>query len=621
VPPPAPDRQSRRIERRLGRLSQPSPKSKPARGRRIAFGAAAVVVAGAVGFGLGWLELRAPRRDVINARFELTSVVDHASTLTSPDERRAALGHIDVARSRLASAKRDLNRSWALKVARIVPIVRAYGQGARTLTDNAAQAADIARELLVRLDDVAARAPLANGTVPLDALDELATAFQSSADGIARLKQPPSGLWGELGKASREFRRLQQEAPDRLRGGADVARVGRAFLGATGGRTYLIAGQNNAEMRDQGMILSYAVMTADKGRLAVGRHGRITDLAVKTPVDVELPAGTRSVFSDAPRSLWQNVNITADFSLSGRLMTALYSKSTSSAIDGVIALDVPALSRLLSVLGPVTVPGLAEQLSAENAPRLLLHDLYNGLASASADQEARYERLGEAVNALLERVRFGSFDVAALGVALAEAARGGHFRLYSGHADEQRVFERRGLSGGPAVSEPDRTFHLAVQNGTATKLDYYVKPAVDMDIRVGKDGAATVRTKVTLRNEAPADAGPSYQLGPDGVSSTKAGRYVARVGLWGPAGSDQLGAVSESGLELTQQTLPVEAGTSQVVEFTTVIPHALRDGRLQLRLVPQPRLDSVPLTITLHGLKGDRLATNWDRTLRLSWGA
>ena len=38
------------------------------------------------------------------------------------------------------------------------------------------------------------------------------------------------------------------------------------FLGADGPRTYLIAGENNAEMRDQGAVLSLALMQTDMAR-------------------------------------------------------------------------------------------------------------------------------------------------------------------------------------------------------------------------------------------------------------------------------------------------------------------------------------------------------------------
>jgi hypothetical protein len=68
----------------------------------------------------------------------------------------------------------------------------------------------------------------------------------------------------------------------------------------------------------------------------------------------------------------------------------------------------------------------------------------------------------------------------------------------------------------------------------------------------------------------------------------------------------------------------VAAGERREVSFETVIPHAVRDGRLRLRLVPQARLVPVDLEVRLHApgwhvggpasWKGP-----WDRVLGLDW--
>ena len=185
------------------------------------------------------------------------------------------------------------------------------------------------------------------------------------------------------------------------------------------------------------------------------------------------------------------------------------------------------------------------------------------------------------------------------GLALGESARGGHFRLWSRAEAEERVFERTGLGGGPATVKADRTFHLAVENRTGTKLDYYVKPSVRQRIELARDGSAIVRTSVVVRNEAPVDAAPSYVLGPDQFME-RPGQYLAWLLLWAPAGSSQLGAsVEESGLSLSQRITQVEAGQSREITFETFVPDAVRDGRLELRLVPQARLYPMDLEVEL----------------------
>jgi hypothetical protein len=158
---------------------------------------------------------------------------------------------------------------------------------------------------------------------------------------------------------------------------------------------------------------------------------------------------------------------------------------------------------------------------------------------------------------------------------------------------------------------PERTFHVAVENRTATKLDYYVKPVVRQEIGLTPEGTALVRTTVVVDNRAPVGAPPSYQLGPD--MFTKApGDYLALVLLWAPAGSRQAGGVDESRLRLSQYVVDVAAGQRRELTYETVIPDAVRDGRLEIRLVPQPRLEPVALQVRLR-------APGWDVAGATAW--
>src|SRR5205085_5917370 len=87
--------------------------------------------------------------------------------------------------------------------------------------------------------------------------------------------------------------------------------------------------------------------------------------------------------------------------------------------------------------------------------------------------------------------------------ALGDAALGGHAWVSTADPAGQRSLERAGLSGSPGRVHAERTLHVSVQNGTATKLDYFVDPSVKVDVAVTADGTAILNTTVTLRNNAP----------------------------------------------------------------------------------------------------------------------
>src|SRR5207248_8735679 len=134
-------------------------------------------------------------------------------------------------------------------------------------------------------------------------------------------------------------------------------------------------------------------------------------------------------------------------------MRAMYAQATGGGIDGVIALDVPTLAAGLSVTGPVKVSSIAQTLTADNLASIVLDQLYR---VAPGRQVFRHQQLSDAATELFGRITSVSTDTIALGRRLGDAAAGGHLRLWSSRPDEEAVFERSGLGGGPAAVQPDR---------------------------------------------------------------------------------------------------------------------------------------------------------------------
>ena len=566
------------------------------------------------------------RTQLVTAKAVLQAAVDDPVALTTAPGRAAAITRVDGALAAIEDARRRVVGSPALSVLGVVPGLHGQRAGLIDLIDDSAAAARAGRDLLAGVDALADRVQVRDGALPLDGLTELQQQVRTAGDAIGQRAESPGGLWGPLGDARREFDDVAGSSARRLVGAADALGAARTFLGAGGGRRYLVAMQNNAEMRDQGAVLSYLVVSFSDGRMAFERRGSVGDLPLSAPTSTPVPEGTRQVFGALrPTQTWQSVNASADFAFSGRAMADMYRQAAGQAVDGVIALDVPALAGLLNTVGSVTIDGVAEPITSANVGRLLLHDFYEGLGPTS-DQTLRRERQGEVMKAVIDRLTTGSRDVVALGRELGDAARGGHLRLWSAAADEEAVFERTGLGGGPATKDADRTFHLAVQNRTASKLDYYVKPSVRQEVRVSKQGTAVMRTTVVIDNQAPTDGKPSYQFGPATTFTDKPGDYLAWVLLWGPAGSRQVqSSVGESGLNLSQFVVAVPAGQRREVTFETVVPDAVRDGRIRLRLVPQARLEPVPLLVVLTADGRSISGTptwqgSWDRVHDLSWG-
>ena len=572
----------------------------------------------------GYRDARHARGQLAAARETLRQITDDPVALQTPEGREAARGRIDQVVGTLVTGRRGVARSPAMTVAQVVPGLSGQRRGLLRLFDDGADAARAGRDLLGGADALADRTALRDGVVPAEGIRALEADVRATARRIRGLVRSPAGLWGPVRDARRAFDEVAASTADRLDDGSETMRAVLTFAGAGGDRRHLIALQNNAEMRDQGMVLQYAVATFSGGRLGFERNGSVADLQLDGPAPTPVPEGTQKVFGFLrPTQLWQSVNATADFAFSGRAMSDMFRQATGTPVDGVIAIDVPGLAAVLAVVGPVQVPGLAEPVTAENAGRVLLHDLYQGLPPV-ADVSGRRERLGEVTRALIDRLTQGSYDLVRLGRVLGESARGGHLRLWSAVGEEEEVFERSGIGGSPAGRTPERTFHLAVENRTATKLDYFVQPRVRQEVDVTRGGDAVVRTFVVLHNLAPPGQAPSYQLGPD-ANTENPGDYLAWLLLWAPPQARQAGGVAESGLLLSERVVLAPAGQTREILVTTVIPDAVRDGRLELRLVPQARLVPVGLEVRLNAsgwhVEGPASwAGPWDRVLNFRWG-
>lgn len=598
-------------------------------------GAGVLIIGGIVAVA-GWRDLMAARQRLVTAKATLDQVVSQEASLQSAEGRKATAQQLDIAIAEVGVARRVLDGSLPLKLAKFVPVATRQRSGLLRLVDDSSTALGAGRRLVDQIDALAVRGKVVAAKLPLPALASFETDARAAGRTIAGLRRSDKGLLGPIGRARRDFDTLVSATGSRLQADADALGVAQRLIGAGGARRYFIALENDAEMRDQGAILSYALLTIDHGEVHVTQHGSLltpiqvpgkgvsVPLLLKAPAPIAIPPGTASVFGSIfPTQVWQSVNASADFAFSGKSMQAMYHQATGQSIDGVIALDVPALSALLTVVGPVTIAGISQPITADNASTIMLHDLYD--AFPVNQQVVRKELLSEVVTEVVNRLSAGSFDPVPLAQQLATAAAGGHMKVWSADPGEETTLERLGLGGGPAAIDADRTFHVAVENRNATKVDYYVKTAVQQKIEVTKTGTAIVRSTVTVANTSPPGAAPSYQLGPDGYGTTQPGEYWAWVLLWGPKPADQPGSIEESGLRLNQAILDrIYAGQAKQVTFVTVVPNAVKGGKLQLRYVPQPRLTAPGLSVTVQAdgwtMSGPATWSGaWDKTRTLSW--
>lgn len=567
--------------------------------------------------------LERARASLEAAKSQVASLQSSSHQLLTTTGRARAADQLAVAASEVASARSQVTGSLALRVAGSLPVLSTQRAGLLQLIDDVSDTVAIGRQLLFQADELI---DSSTGTsIDLPALARLRASVGSADARLRTYDRPAGSLWGSLGSARRQFDQVDAKVvgdfdrADQILGYADV------FLGGQGPRTYLLATENNAEMRDQGAILSVAELSAAGGHLTSSDPASVQDLPVSSSVDYPLPPGMEQIFgSFEPTRLWQSANASADFPWSGGDLQALYAATTGRRVDGVVAMDVVTLASLLKLSGPVRVPGITEPITAADVAPVLLHDLYQGYPPSKSGQDARHDELSVVARAVVTDLGHRHIDLAALAEALSADVAGRHLMVWDSVPAYESTLRAFGADGGIDDTNPGGTFHVAVENATATKLDYYVTAAVAQQIDVTRLGDVVVQTTVTVANHAPRGQPPSLQLGPDGISSFTPGQYVGHVFLWSPRGAVVPGSVTESGLTLSQANISVLPGQRTSVLFHTELPHALHHGVLTLTWIPQPRLrpETVAADLQAQGwriLSSPAAGAVLTRTRTLTW--
>ena len=366
---------------------------------------------------------------------------------------------------------------------------------------------------------------------------------------------------------------------------ARTARLAPALLGSDGPRRYLLAFQNPAEARGTGGIVGfYAVIEADDGRVRLTATGANDDLAVLDAPPVDLGGEYANLYGSLSRDS-DNANLSPHFPYAAQNLLGLWAAQTGQRLDGVVAMDPVALSRMLRVLGPVELAD-GETVTARSVVPLTLSEVYNRFD----DQGQRRAFLASLVSALFERFSGPGTDPVELVRALQEPVAEHRVLVYSAHEQEQLDLARTGLAGAlPAADGSVRG--VVVDNAGANKLDYYLGRTVRYEIGCTSAGRTQTTLHVQLHNGAPPTGLPRYVTShaPALASSPSTNRLIVSVFVPAPTGLQGVtvdGATTsvttgaQLGYDVFSTTVDVRAGQTVTLVWSLDEPAVPDDARL-----------------------------------------
>ena len=271
-------------------------------------------------------------------------------------------------------------------------------------------------------------------------------------------------------------------------------------LGGNGTRNYLIEQVNPAELRPGGgFIGTYSVLRVNGGTLHLLRSGNATDLILPraTVGEVGYVAPPPPFEELIPGVGWSFIdsNFSPDFPSNAIWGEDFADPHLGMHVDAVVAIDYNTVAGLLSLTGPIAVPGYRLTLSATNfVPTVVQYDV----ESLTDPNAATIHKaiLSAVAGPLLERiVTLSPSQWPALLSTLNNLAASRHLQVYFNNGDVEKTMTQYGWSG--VMKQPGTSDYMmeVEANLGGTKANYFVTRVYTVDL--ARNGGA-LHHKVTV---------------------------------------------------------------------------------------------------------------------------
>ena len=267
------------------------------------------------------------------------------------------------------------------------------------------------------------------------------------------------------------------------------------LAGADSPKLYLVSFQNSAEARGTGGILgAYALIKIDKGAITILRTGSneaLYGMSLKK-IPIQVPDEFKRLYGENPAIL-QNSNLSPHFPYGAEIWLGLWEKKFNQQLDGVIAIDPSALSKVLKSTGPITLES-GQVINSENVVSETLEVAYKKFEN---DNYARKQYLVDIINATAAKLVNGEYSKIEMAKAIRDGIIANRILIYSTDKHAQKELSRVRL-GGFMRTEPNNEFRTVIQNTDAGKLDYYLDRSVIIESKsCDKVRETQVRIRVT----------------------------------------------------------------------------------------------------------------------------
>lgn len=564
---------------------------------------------------------------VLSIRGGLVSAIDRSDNAVAhvgEGQQEATLADLTEASDDFASAS-DLLDSPLLWPARSLPVVGPHVGALRELSATGEDLTSTASQTLGEVDYdrlryESGRINLAEVEAVAPALREIRVALVTAEQRSAALDSPwlIAPLTDRVDDLRAKIVSTRKQA-DTAETALDLA---PEMLGSEGPRRYLVVFPTEAETRGGGgFVGNFVILDAVDGKVTMAESSRIKEMInAREPGERTLEGLDEYVDQYGefrPQDFNQDILASPHFPSNADAFAQVATQSGRGEIDAVVSVSPAGLGALMTLTGPVRIPGRAEALRPAEAEDFLLVGQY--LTYANSD--GRAEALESLTQQVFDRLTSGTLpSPRRMGAVLSPLVPTGGLRVWSTRPGEQDLLRELGVTGELEEAGGHDLVRVSAVNGGQNKIDVFLHRKIEVEPTIDPETGEVVSTvRVTLRNEAPGAGLPPYVIGNAQGDPVGTNRHLLSV--FTPLGLERatvdgvevgVDAGSERGYNIYGRYLEVPPGESMVFELHL---RGTIEGMDDYRLVVPAQAMVNPDILVVRGpLVGEERALVSDRT-------
>jgi len=287
-----------------------------------------------------------------------------------------------------------------------------------------------------------------------------------------------------------------------------LIRIAPKLLGSgkTGPQTYLILMQNEDELRPTGGFLTAAGSAVVKDGKLISINIESSDLVDDPSKPYPIPPWQFKEFMNIEVLLFRDSNWYTDFPTTASSAEYFYSYGRASSSDGVIAIDMHVIVRLLETLGPVRVDGVSNLITKDNVEDYLRSAEEAPPKGVKKGEWDRKQFIGELAHPLLEKILNARGQTwTKLVPVLVELLNEKHILLQFDDEEATNLLERRNWDGAVRTAQNSDYFMAVDTNMGYNKSNARMNTDIEYSVDLTNANSPTGHLLIRETNESKVD--------------------------------------------------------------------------------------------------------------------